>query len=365
MTGLTDPLDDAQQYLVDLVWSTFVEHGEFPKFFYVNHLMRRRGYNTVAVLNSFPALGTVLTHPYRAVGWWGTDHNPDNDGLVYLTIAGLYHIHDDPAAEVISRGLLVFMRELTRAQDAILDSPFTMPDVDIDLATAVKQADVEGGHVGKMAVIAEREWPGIRYSKGSETGRLGMLADAEFSTVAEYLAAVTATLSPPEPPAALPYTEPRALLRAFNFLDVTSELVLGRRLVSRPPMDRSSLLALDVEDEAGFQAGLVVLTDILRDLQVPGGAPASALGRLEGHLVSQLPAIDQAAVRQAVELLDQIRVLRNSAVHPKPSARLLAAHQALGLPFPVRDFTVAWDSVRAHAERALSRVQEEIQAARR
>ncbi|MFJ9117448.1 hypothetical protein ACIRJO_18040 [Streptomyces sp. NPDC102394] len=364
MPDLTDPLDDAQQCLVDLLWSTFVEHGEFPKFFYVNHHMRHRGHNTIAVLNSFPAVGTVLTHRYRAVGWWGADHNPDNDGLVFLTLAGLYHVRHDPAAEIIRRSLLVFMRDLAQAQDAILDSPFNMPNVDVELATSVKQVDAEGAYIGHAAAIAEREWPGIHYNKGSGTGRLGTLAEADFSTVAEYLVAVTTTLSPPEPPTALPYTEPRALLRAFNFLDVTSELVLGHRLVSRPPMDRSSLLALDVEDEAGFQAGLVVLTDILRDLQVPGRTPTAALGRLEGHLVVQLPAIDQAAIRQAVELLDQIRVLRNSAVHPKPSARILAAHQALGLPFPVRDFTAAWDSVRTHAERALSRVQEEIQAAR-
>ncbi|MFD7479629.1 hypothetical protein ACFV8Z_48205 [Streptomyces sp. NPDC059837] len=121
---------------------------------------------------------------------------------------------------------------------------------------------------------------------------------------------------------------------------------------------------MDVEDEAGFHAGLVVLTEILRDFDVPGSNPPVGLGRLESHLVGQLPAIDQAVVHQAVERLDQIRIVRNSAVHPKPSPRLLAAHQTLGLPFPVRDFAVAWDSVRAHAERELSRIQEAVQAAR-
>ncbi|EDY56882.1 conserved hypothetical protein [Streptomyces sviceus ATCC 29083] len=54
---------------------------------------------------------------------------------------------------------------------------------------------------GTAGAASLREWPGIRYNKGSETGRLGT--------------------SPPESPTALPYTEPRALLRAFNFLDVT------------------------------------------------------------------------------------------------------------------------------------------------
>lgn len=365
MTGLTDPLDEAQQLLVDLVWSTFAEHQEFPKFFYIDHFMRRRGHDAVTVMNSFPSVGGHLTtRHYRAIGWWGTDRNPDNDGQVYLTIAGLHHVKDDPVADSVSRGLLAFMRDMTHAQDAILDSPFTMPDIRVDLRTAMKHADVEQGYVQHIAGIADREWPGIHFSQNDLNGRLGMLTSAEFHSLADYLAAITIALAPPVPLAELPFTEPRALLRALNFLDVTSELVLGHKLVARPSMDRSSLLALDTGDEAEFQAGLIILTDILRDLQVPGHTPASGLGRLEGHLVGHLPAIDQAAVQQAVELLDQVRVLRNSAVHPKPSPRLHAAHQALGLPFPVRDFTAAWDSVRAHAERALSRLQEEIQASR-
>lgn len=364
MTGLTDPLDEAQQLLVDLVWSTFAEHQQFPKFFYIDHCMRRRGHDPVTVLNGFPSVGTQLTHRYRAIGWWGADHNPDTDGPVYLTIAGLHHVHDDPVADSIGRGLLAFMREITHVQDAILDTPFSMPNIDVDLRTAVKQTVSGQEYVQHIAEIAEREWPGIRFDRGNLTGRLGMLASADFPSIADYLAAVTTVLSPSAPPAELPFAEPRSLLRALNFLDVTSELVLGQQLVARPPIDRSCLLALDADDEADFQAGLVVLTDILRDLQVPGRTPGTGLGRLEGHLLSCLPAIDQAAVRQSVELLDQIRVLRNSAVHPKPSPKLRAAHLALGLPFPVRDFAAAWDSVRAHAERALNRLQEEIQAAR-
>ncbi|MGW5304548.1 hypothetical protein ACWERF_11490 [Streptomyces griseoluteus] len=364
MNSLIDPLDGAQQRLVDIVWSTFAEHGAFPAFFYVKYLMQRDGYDAAAVLNSFPAVGTLLTRGYRAVGWWGASHHPDLEGPVSLTIAGLYHVHDDRAAKEISDALLAFMGECSRAQEAILHSPFTMPHVDVSLDNYVKTAGLAPGHMRRLAEVAKHEWPGVHYSEGSGAGRLGWLGTAEFSTVEEYLAAVDAALSPPEPSAALPYREPRALLRAINFLDVTSELVLGRLLVARPPMDRSSLLALAVEDEAEFQAGLVVLTEILRDFDVPGSTPPSGLSRLESHLIAQLPTIDQPAVRQAVQSLDQIRILRNSAVHPKPSPRLLAAHQALGLAFPVRDFTAAWDSVRAHAERELHRMQEVIQAAR-
>ncbi|MFE1551753.1 hypothetical protein [Streptomyces sp. NPDC058718] len=364
MTALTDPLDDAQQFLVDLLWSTFAEHKQFPHFFYVNHLMRIEGHDAVTVLHSFPTMGTLLTPRYRAIGWWGPDHNPDANGPVYLTLAGLYHVADDPMADAIGSGLLTFIRDIAQAQNAILDSPFKMPEISVNLDSSMERVVGVQNYVQHMALIAQHEWPGLGFDKNHRTGRLGMLTSAEFSSLADYLGAVTAALTPPVPVDALPFAEPRALLRALNFLDVTSELVINRRLVSRPPMDRSSLLALDADDEATFQAGLVVLTDILRDLQVPGGTPANGLNRLEAHLVDRLPAINRAAVHQAVELLDQVRVLRNSAVHPKPSPRLLTAHQALGLPFPVRDFTAAWDSVRAHAERALIRLQEEIQAAR-
>lgn len=72
----------------------------------------------------------------------------------------------------------------------------------------------------------------------------------------------------------------------------------------------------------------------------------------------------QDAVGQAVHLLDQIRIVRNNAVHPKPSPNLEAAHRALGLPWPVLDHAAAWDSVRGNAEKAVNALQETIRAAR-
>ncbi|MGW3635628.1 hypothetical protein ACWD7F_36860 [Streptomyces sp. NPDC005122] len=366
MSSLTDPLDEAQQCLIDIVWSTLWNHSQWPAFFYVEYQMRQNGYDdAVAVLNSFPTAGTLLTRRYRAVGWWGADHLPDTEGRVFLTMAGLYHVGNGrEATKVVADSLLGFMSECNRARDGISKSPFTMPNIEVSLEKYAEKENWAPMQEKLVAAVANQEWPGLHFNEHSKQGKFSSLAQGSFSTVEEYLAAVAAALSPPEPPAALPYQEPRALLRALNFLDVTSELILRDRLVVRPPMDRSSLLALDVEDEAGFQAGLVVLTEILRDFKVPGKNPPTGLGRLKPHLVSLLPTIDQPDVEQAVELLDQIRVLRNSTVHPKPDPKLLAAHHALGLTFPIRDFSAAWDSVRAHAERALNRLQEAIQAAR-
>ncbi|MDH6222652.1 hypothetical protein [Streptomyces pseudovenezuelae] len=365
MTALTDPLTEEQQLLLDIAWTTFVEHQRFPHFSHVAHRMRKHGHDATEVLYSFPVIGhDQVTTGYRAVGWWGHGHTPQSDGPVLVTMAGLYHLQHDEMARDLAHGLLAYMRRMTLEQDKILDSPFDHPNVTVNLGDVLKEIDGAGPLLNRMSQIADREWPGMHFNRGTLTGRLGALPAADFDTLDGYLAGVVAHLSPPEPPEALSFTEPRALLRALNFLNVTYELVVGGVLVVPPPMDRSSLLVLDVDDEAAYNSGLVVLTDILRDFKVPGRGPGSGLLRLEEHLSDKLPMIDRDTVHQAVQLLDQIRVIRNSAIHPKPQPELAAAHHALGLRFPVRDFTAAWDSVRAHAERAVSNLQEAIQSAR-
>ncbi|MFF7545721.1 hypothetical protein ACFZCU_19145 [Streptomyces canus] len=366
MATLTDPLTEEQQLLIDIVWTTFVEHTRFPNFFYVNYLMRQQGHDAVKVLYSFPVVGNdQVSHGYGAVGWYRQGYTPEADGPVYLTMAGLYHLQHDQRARDLARCLLAYMQHLTRAHEKILDNPFDQPNTTVKLSDVLHEIDGARPLLNDMVAIADHEWPGMRFNKTILTGHLGALPAVDCDTLDLYLAEVTAHLTPPAPPEALSFTEPRALLRALNFLDVTYELVLGETLVDSPPMDRSSLLALGVDDEAAYNSGLIVLTDILRDLKVPGRSPGPGLLRLEAHLADKLPALDRDTVHQAVQLLDQIRVIRNSAVHPKPRPELTAAHHALGLPFPVRDFTSAWDSVRAHAERATSDLQEAIQAARR
>ncbi|MGW8358851.1 hypothetical protein [Streptomyces wedmorensis] len=42
MTALTDPLTEEQRLLLDIAWTTFVEHESFPNFFHVAYRMRRR-----------------------------------------------------------------------------------------------------------------------------------------------------------------------------------------------------------------------------------------------------------------------------------------------------------------------------------
>lgn len=364
MSDLLDPLDDPQRLLVDLVWSQFSDAGQFPKYFYIEYVMRQRGYQAEAVLRSFPGVGAHLRHPYRAVSSVSSGVWPDPDSPVRLTLAALHHLLHDPVAAVISRGLLAFMRQLTSVQKRILESPFERPDLEVNLREFLRNSGEGEAFEEHIAQIALTEWPGISFRESPGCGRLGYLTEASFFTTDAYLNAVTAALTPPAPPDVLPYADPRLLLRALNFFDVTCELVLGRSMVPRPPMDRSSLLAMPASTEAEFQAGVVVLSEILRDLRAPGKNPPHALGRVEDYLVRRLPGIDRAAFGPAVRRLDQIRMVRNSFVHPKPNPALIQAHHDLGLTFPVRDFAAGWDSVRAHAADSLGRLQGEIQAAR-
>ncbi|MFG3229556.1 hypothetical protein ACGF07_32890 [Kitasatospora sp. NPDC048194] len=333
--------------------------------------MRRAGHNAAAVLRSFPTVGGHLRafgEGYSAVGWQHQGTHIPPEAEVWLTLAGLHHV--GAPVDVVDV-LLTYMRALTKVQGLILEHPFDVPDLGLDLTEVLQYTadpDRSAGCLPWVTAVAEHEWPGLRFSRTpgtiTGTGTLGYLPAADFHTTDDYLAAVSVALAQPELPATLPYGDARALLRAANFLDVTHELVVGTPVVERPPMDRSSLLALPAATEADFHTGVTVLAELLGKLKIPGKNPSHALGRLEQHLVAQLPAIDQAIVREAVHTLDQIRHLRNSTIHTKPAPTLLQAHESLGLTFPITDFATAWDSVRAHAEQAFGALQEAIQAAR-
>ncbi|MFE4337138.1 hypothetical protein ACFRQM_49840 [Streptomyces sp. NPDC056831] len=188
MTALTDPLTEEQRLLLDIAWTTFVEHERFPNFFHVAYRMRKHGHDAAKVLYSFPVIGhDQVSNGYRAVGWWGHGYTPQSDGPVYLTMAGLYHLQHDQMARDLARGLLAYMQQMTWEQDKILDSPFDLPNIDVNLGDVLKEIAGAGPLVERMAQIADREWPGIRFNKTTLTGQLGALPAADCDTLDLYL----------------------------------------------------------------------------------------------------------------------------------------------------------------------------------
>lgn len=132
-------------------------------------------------------------------------------------------------------------------------------------------------------------------------------------------------------------------------------------------MGRSALLAQAAQSHSDLQSCLSALGQLIGELRVPGNSPSHPTGRLKAWLVSKLPALDQAAqsrVQDAIDLLDAVRQIRNSGQHPKPTKQLIAAHELLGLPFPIQDPANAWNIIRAQMDIAFGSLQEEIYAAR-
>jgi hypothetical protein len=132
-------------------------------------------------------------------------------------------------------------------------------------------------------------------------------------------------------------------------------------------MARSALLAAEAQSHSDLQSCLSALGEVIAELQVPGKSPNHATGRLKAWLVRNLPNLDKGGevrIQGAIDLLDAVRRIRNSGQHPKPDHRLIAAHELLGLPFPIQDPASAWDIIRAQIDVAFGTLQEEIFAGR-
>ncbi|MGW8358945.1 hypothetical protein [Streptomyces wedmorensis] len=72
-------------------------------------------------------------------------------------MAGLYHLQHDQMARDLVCGLLAYMQQITYKQDEILDSPFTLPDITVNLNDVLKKINGAGPLVDHIATIAERE----------------------------------------------------------------------------------------------------------------------------------------------------------------------------------------------------------------
>jgi hypothetical protein len=371
MSILLDPLEEDQKSLIRLVWSRFQEEGaQWPCFNYVDFFMRKQGLDARSVIGGLPTIGKLQYHGgYAPAGYLSSGGIPTANSTVYLTMAGLFHI-PHPAMPIIST-VLAYLRQMTRIQEVIAHHPFDVPDVTVSLREAMMAEGLEEKAIPWAAAIAEHEWPAMQSSRRKNPddafGRLSLLGEANFHTIEEYLLAITAVTTPQQATTILDYRDPRVLLRTIDHFDVTCELVLKQPLVVRPSMGRSALLAQDAQSHGDLLSGLSALGEIIGELRVPGRDPNYATGRLLSWLSQELPKLTQAActrIQSAIDLLDAVRDIRNSGQHPKPKKQLIAAHELLGLSFPIQDPQNAWDIIRAQVDVAFETLQEEILAAR-
>jgi hypothetical protein len=363
VSTLMDPLDDAQSTLVSLLWQVFVSRHEFPVYNWVEDVMRRRGHDAAETIGGLPSIGKAGQRArYSAVWTNDADHVVQADSRVSLTMAGLFYA-DNQASAAVADGVLKYMRAMYNARAEIQNHLFDVPILTISLHEAL--ADSHPQHVAMVGAVAEREYIAASVGRDGRGGWNGeiRLPSVDFTTIEEYLNAITAVCSE-QRPEILTYRDPRALARAVTNFDITCELVLGVPLVKKPAISRTIWFGQSVASHSDLTEGISALGELLSDLQVPGRNPSHATGRLLGHLMAQLPKLNSAPVQDAIDLMDAVRIIRNSGQHPKPAPALLAAYDLLGLAFPIRNPGEAWDIIRAQMDVAFNTLQEEVYAAK-
>ncbi|MET8847611.1 hypothetical protein [Amycolatopsis sp. NPDC004625] len=369
MIDLTEPPDDAQRALLSIVWPLFAKHRQFPVFRYVEIRMRKLGMDAFQVLESFPSIGINGYRGRYGAVWteWRGGAHPLPESPVCLTMAGLYHLDDE--AKPIINIVLTYLRTLsTRSEVLAEQNPFGVVEAPVTIDEVFKSQNFDLEFIPSVAAIVEHESPWFRVTPNSEpgqiTGELGVLTDANFYSIEEYIDAISALTVPQQPTATTNYINPLTLSRAITSLDVTCELVLKRKLIKKPAVDRTARFALDAASHGDLQAGLSALGEILSELDVPGKKTIHPTGRLLDYLTQELPNADKGRIEGAIAAMEAVRVIRNSGQYPKPNTQLLQAHDHLGLPFPVREPIEAWNVIRAQINAAFTILQEEIYAAR-
>ena len=367
MSTLMDPLDEAQKTLIDLVWSQFEKAAQFPVFNWVEYQMRERGYDAAEVIGGLPSIGRPDTRGrYGAIWMDSAGSIPQPGDRVCLTMAGLYHTKAREVVGGIASGVLAFLRGMSAARAQIANHPFDVPDLCASLNETLSGVD-DRQYLAAVGTIAEHEWLAMRVSKTENdwTGRLALLDRAEFTLITDYLTAITAVCTE-QRTTILGYRDPRALARSITNFDIACELVLKRPLVKRPSISRMLVLGQDAASHSDLKEGISAIWHLTGELDVPKkrSDPPHATGRLLAYLATELPTIDQVRVREAIDLMDAVRDIRNTDEHPKPAPKLLAAYDLLGLAFPVRNPAEAWDIIRAQMDSAFNTLQDEIYAAK-
>jgi hypothetical protein len=163
-----------------------------------------------------------------------------------------------------------------------------------------------------------------------------------------------------------------ALPEALDHLNAVFRLRVGtnRQLLRLRSASKAAGLTFDCRDAIGFKARLNDLYDVLDQLRIdadllPGYDSSDP--RFRGTL-NRVQRWCEAELEDPAEAIDAIGVLRNvialraALTHSEREAEVPTRLTQLGLPFPVADWTLAWESIRAQVTRALRRLRLAIES---
>jgi hypothetical protein len=186
MSTLTNPLDDAQTTLINLLCYQFVTaDGRFPNFGWVDYHLAEQGLDAAQIIGGLPSVGPAGRNRYSPVWAEHIGARPQEESQVCLTMAGLYHVRGH-AMSVIT-GVLEFARAARNARRLIADHPNSTPDV------SVKLSDVLGKRRDSrlfvpIGAVAEHEWLAIPVNRleNDWSARYTLGRAADLNTIEGY-----------------------------------------------------------------------------------------------------------------------------------------------------------------------------------
>lgn len=155
MSTLTDPLDDAQTALIDLLWYQFIKtDGRFPNFAWVDYRLAEQGLDAAQIIGGLPFVGPDGRNRYSAVWVEHIGARPPEGTSVCLTMAGLYHLQTHTRS--IITGVLDLARAAKNARRLIADHPNGTPDVSVKLSDVLGES--RSSLIVPVGAVAEHEW---------------------------------------------------------------------------------------------------------------------------------------------------------------------------------------------------------------
>ena len=161
-----------------------------------------------------------------------------------------------------------------------------------------------------------------------------------------------------------------ALPEAIEFLDAVWRLRMGHRLQSATRPTSLAALALPCGGREEFESRLSSLAEVFKAWHVPDDLVGDDSSKISGPL-ERLEAclrarVDRTELKTALNGLDALRYvnrLRNALQHnvSQPTHSLEACCRRLGVPYPPREWSKAWDAVRSSCASALALIRQTLQ----
>lgn len=368
MNPLRRPLAAPERLLVDAAAGVYLKRGQWPVYQWAESVLAPAGHDLDLVLAGLPAIS------HYGPCWWPRHGSmADTTGRIGLTIAGMAGRQD--FASTVDQ-FLAIVRALCRLRLELVDDPLVATQV-VATDEQVRVAVGPAADLDAVRPLLEHEpatWHLNRHTDGTgrDDGYILTGADrllrrfTDVVTVEDYLNTVAAVMSPPAAMYAAPALPATAVHAALDHLDAIWRLhriTAGQPVLKLASAERTARLADTPATVDELAARLAALTDILEKLDVPGPAP-HALDRLRAVCLQRVDAAGAGRADLAVDVLHQIRHLRNGLTHSgRAPARAYAAAAALGLEWPPPDPASAWHRVIGHAVAALNDIRDELDLA--